>query len=115
MRKKSVQFVDIQNEEEILTGAAIRFRRYKRHFQNTTKIKNVYTQFDIINIILTYDSKYAIALLMHLEGSYCIRVYGLEDDKQYGEFIIEGTRIKAKDIQQNPTGQIFALPYLDVG
>ena len=26
VRKKSVQFVDIQNEEEVMTGAAVRFK-----------------------------------------------------------------------------------------
>ena len=97
-RKRSVSFVDIQNEEEVMKGAAVRFRQFKRHFQNTTKFKHICTQFDILTIVLTYDSKYAIALLMHLEDKYMIRVYGLETDQEYGEFTIEGTRIKAKDI-----------------
>ena len=96
---KNPYFIDIDNEAEIEEGAAVRFRQFQNHFIDMTKKKYIFTKFDIISVIITNDSKHAIAVLMESEKLYYVRIYGLENDDNYKEFMIRGTRITAKEVQ----------------
>ena len=51
-----------------------------------------------MSVIITYDSKHAIAVLMQNEYTFYIRIYGLEHNAKYMEFMLEGTRIKTKEV-----------------
>lgn len=105
----------MDNEIEISEGAGVRFMKYKNHFLNMTNKKYIFTQFDVMSVIITYDSQHLIAVLEASEKLYYVRIYGLENHVKYREFMIEGQRIKAKEVQQNSSGSFFALPYFDSG
>ena len=64
---------------------------------------------------LTHDSKFAITILIESEKLYFIRIYGLEKNPTFREFLIEGERIIGKEVHQNTNGTIFAFAYLDSG
>lgn len=73
-------FIDIDNPRELEEGAAVRFKDYKDDFINMTERHFVNTQFDVISIILTYDSTQAVTVLYHSDKLYYIRLYNLESD-----------------------------------
>lgn len=108
-------FIDIEDPAQLDRGAAVRFKNFQECFLNLTSKKNIFTQYDVIQIMLTYDSKYAIALLKANESTFYVRIYGLDNDEKYTEFMIQGARIKANLILQNMSANLFMLPYLDDG
>jgi len=72
-------FINIDDPSSIAQGAASRFQQYREQFMNMTKKSFIDTNFDIVSIIITNDSKQAIALLHDSEQeNYCIRSYNLE-------------------------------------
>jgi hypothetical protein len=86
-------FIDIDNPQELEEGAAVRFKDYKHDFINMTERHFVNTQFDVISIILTYDSTQAITVLYHSDKLYYIRLYNLESESM-NEYQLTGRHIK---------------------
>ena len=95
-------FINIEDPNSIAHGAASRFQQYREQFMNMTKKSFVDTCFDIVSIIITNDSKQAIALLHDSEQeNYCIRSYNLEVENSTHHLLeikLYGKYIKAKEI-----------------
>jgi hypothetical protein len=77
--------------------ALVRFKNFKQHFLNLTKRKCVYTQYDIISVEITHDSKFAVAILHHSDKLNYIRLYSLEEIN-YDEIKIKGKKLRANKI-----------------
>ena len=75
---RNPNFIDIDNEAEMEDGAAVRFKHFKSNFINMTRRSYIFTQFDIVSVIITYDSQLAITVLKESNTKYYIRLYGLE-------------------------------------
>ena len=79
-----------------------------------TQRQHIYTQYDIISVIISYDSKFAITVLYSSQKLYYIRLYSLESDETT-EYQITGKYLKTHYVSQASDGSIFLLPYLDNG
>ena len=74
---------------------------------------------ELINIQITYGSKYCVALLRDEVDSekdaFEIRGYSLNSFNEKWRKRIEGTYIKMKEIEQTDDGNILAICYQDDG
>lgn len=56
-------------------GVTVRFKEYKSNFLDMTDRQKIFTNYDVISIIITHDSKHAITVLYQSENLYFIRLY----------------------------------------
>lgn len=73
-------------------------------FDNLTKHNVVPTAFDIVSMIITYDSSHTVAVTKKDDGEYYIRMFQLETYEQTFSEKVGGepdSYIKMKDIEQN--------------
>lgn len=91
------------------------FNKYGDLFQDLTKREHVDTELDVINIIITYDSKYCIAIVnnkdehFELQG-YSLKTYGNTFKKEW-----KGDYIKMNVIEQTYAGDVFGVAMQDNG
>ena len=77
------------------------------------------TEYDILSVQISFDSKYAIAVVFRSDKLSIVRFYSLASEDMSDHFEsqheINGYYIKARNIVQNEDGQLFACPYFDNG
>jgi hypothetical protein len=77
------------------------------------------TIYDIISVCITFDSKFAIAIVFRSDKINVIRIYALNSADMCKHFVseheIKGFYVKAKSINQTDDGQLFNCPYFDDG
>lgn len=66
------------------------FKNYKNVFQNLLKATHIYTELDVVNIQITYDSSTAIVVLKRTEYEYHIKMWDLVTLEETFEEIIGG-------------------------
>ena len=76
--RKVAGFINIEDASEIDSGAAFRFKQYGEQFMNMTKRTYHNTEYDVVTILITYDSQNAIVLLQETDQKYYVRIYALE-------------------------------------
>lgn len=76
-----------------------------------------YTKFDVVNMIISLDGQSAIAILKARDNLFLLRSYSLAAEGNWHNLniMIEGTHIKAKQIDQCKLGKNFNMPYIDNG
>lgn len=92
----------------------------KRTFRELTERHQIDTyNLEVINIAITYGSKYAIALVNDSAKTggdhFEILGFSLNSFQQKWSKVIEGTYIKMKEIEQSDDGEIMAVCYQDDG
>ena len=72
---------------------------YKELFQNLTNPHVQVTAFDIVSIIITYDSKRCITVTKDSDEHYVIKQYSLKTNQITYEKSFRGTYIKMKEVE----------------
>ena len=114
--------VDIMDDEKEFEGLS-QFNadeHTKRIFRDLTERHQIDTHnLETINIIITYGSKFAVAIVndsaSHGLDHFEILGFSLNSFEQKWAKRIEGTYIKMKEIEQSDDGQQLALCYQDDG
>lgn len=94
------------------------FKNYRQLMNDLVHQRNIKTQFSIVNMGISNDSKAAIAVTKKNDREYYIKMYDIETKDLIFEEVIGGkpdNYIKAKDIEQNEEGTKFALCYFNDG
>lgn len=55
-----------------------KFKNYQSVFDNLTKYQKVPTKYDIVNMIITYDSTHAVGITKKDDTEYFVRFFNLE-------------------------------------
>ena len=79
------------------------------------KSKNVVTKFELVSMIITYDSTKAITVTKQNNTTYFVKQYDLETYALTFEETISGRYIKLKEVEQSPDGKNFVICYNDDG
>ena len=96
----------------------MRFKNYNDLFSGLTKSKNVTTLYPLVSCIISYNSKSAITVTKRNDREYYVKQYNLESYKLTFEERVGGPNakyVKLKEVEQNPTGDEFAIVYMDDG
>ena len=94
------------------------FKNNRGQFDNLLKRYERETEFPIQTITITYDSKRAITVTKANEREYWVRSYDLEKYELKFEELFGGKPddyIKMKEIEQNSSGNKFAIAYNNDG
>ena len=96
------------------------FDKYKNSqgrslFEDLTVRSFVDTELEVINVIITYDSKHAIAIVNHLDEHFELQGYILETQEKKFSHVFKGEYIKMNMIEQDSKGEVYAIAYQDNG
>lgn len=99
--------------EKFLIQPNRRFKNTKYIFQNLIKQVSVPTEYDVLSIAISNDSKNVISLTKNEDHEiwiteYCLEKFTMLFQERIGE---EGSYIKCKEIEQTGDGKKFALCY----
>ena len=88
----------------------------KETFRSLTERYEIDTSdFEVINIVITYGSKYAVAVVKDsnttTEDKFQIIGYSLNSFKEKWAKAVDGTYIKMKNIEQSDDGKTIAICY----
>ena len=94
-----------------------RFKNYSSVFKGLVKNSSVVTMYPICSMIITLDSTKAVTVTKKDDTEYYIKQYDLESYEMTFEEKIGGNNgyIKAKDVEQSPSGKKYAIIYNDDG
>jgi hypothetical protein len=92
-----------------------RFKNFNEVFSSLTLTKNVPTLFPIVSCIITYNSKSVITVTKKSETESLIKQYSLDSYLMNFEERVFGNYIKLKEVEQNSSGEKFAVVFLDDG
>lgn len=92
-----------------------KFIRFKELFRNLVKSSPVVSQYAISSMSIANDSTCVISVTKRNDFISYIAIYCLKTYELIFEEKIEGECIKAKEVEQNPSGTQYAIMYLDDG
>lgn len=110
-RKSSVKSA---SEETEIHGLK-QFGKHSQLFQDLTKRTFIDTRIDVVSIIITYDSKFAIAIVNDKDEHFELQGYSLITFTQVWVKEYKGEYLKMNLIEQNAAGNIFAIAAQDNG
>ena len=84
-------------------------------FKDLIKQHSVVTMYPIVSMIITYDSTRAVTVTKKDDQEYYVKMYDLETYEQTFEECFFGKYIKIKEVEQNATGTLFAVVFIDDG
>ena len=84
-------------------------------FKDLIKQHSVVTMYPIVSMIITYDSTRAVTVTKKDDQEYYVKMYDLETYEQTFEECFFGKYIKVKEVEQNATGNLFAVVFIDDG
>ena len=97
-------------------GGNPNFENYSELFQNLTLLTPVKTQYDILSVIITYDSSRVVTVTKENDVHCVIKQYNLHDNNKLTfEEHYYGTYLKMKEVEQNDKGNLFHVCYMDDG
>ena len=91
------------------------FEKYGELFQDLTTRSYIPTGKDIINIIITYDSKHAVAIMSNKPEVFAVKGYDLNTQDEVFCKDFEGEYLKMNVIEQTDDGTIFGVAYQNNG
>lgn len=107
-----------ENNDTVELKANSRFQNYANIFSNLLRVKNVQTEWPVLNCIISFDSTRVITITRKSTFEYYVKMFCLQSYELTFEEKVGGDPsqyIKLKDIEQNPQGNKFALAYFDDG
>ena len=69
------------------------------------------TEFDVVNLEITYDSKYCIAIVNDRDEHFEVQGYSLSTYEMSFSYKFRGTYIKMNQVEQNNDGTLYCLAY----
>lgn len=80
-----------------------------------TKRNQVDTEFDVVAMIITYDSKHALSIVSKSDEEFYVQEYDLNTSERKFSQVYRGRYIKMSLIEQTLDGTTFAICYQDNG
>tara|TARA_B110000285_G_C15078108_1_gene591907 strand:+ start:162 stop:1631 length:1470 start_codon:yes stop_codon:yes gene_type:complete len=91
------------------------FNKYGELFQDLTLRTFIDTEMDVVQVIITYDSKKCVAIINDKDEHFEVVGYSLTKHNQIFRRVYDGTYIKMNNIEQSDDGTIYAIAYQDNG
>ena len=91
------------------------FDKYGDLFKDLTSKKEVKTDKDVVQMIISYDSKYAIGILSSEPENFTLKSFDILTHEEVFSQDFKGTYIKMNCIEQTDDGAIFGVAYQDNG
>lgn len=91
------------------------FDKHSHLFQELTKRQAVDTTFDVVSMVITYDSKHCISIVTETDEQFYVQGYDLDTSSKVFEISFEGEYLKMNLVEQTLDGKIFALAYQNNG
>lgn len=91
------------------------FNKYGDLFQDLTLRTAVDTVYDVINVIITYDSQSAIAIVNKKDEHFEVQGFSLVTQQPVFKKCYDGTYIKMNLVEQSDDGKTIAIAYQDNG
>lgn len=113
-QKKYKEQLSRLSDESRIEGLE-QFSSYGRLFSDLTKRQQIDTGFDVVTIIITYDSQYCVALVRNGDAQYDLQAYSLRTFKSHFNRSYDGEFLKMALIEQTISGEIFCIAYQDNG
>ena len=112
LTKEEMKIQRYNKELDKLTGLED-FDQYGDKFRDLTTTNNIKTGYgiNVINCVITYDSKNCIAILSQNDKVFMLNGYDLTTFKKSFSVPFEGKYIKMNLIEQNSDGSIFTIAY----
>jgi hypothetical protein len=66
---------------------------------------------EVVNIVITYDSKLAIAIANHKDEHFQVQGYSLTTFENVFKIDFKGNYIKMNLIEQNDAGNLFGIAF----
>ena len=114
LKRQSTE-VAVEEEADIMDSGNPQLENYKELFQNLTNNHVQVTAYDIVSIIITYDSKRCITVTKDNDEHYVIKQYSLRTNLITWEKAFKGSYIKMKEVEQNAKGDMYHISYMDDG
>ena len=71
--------------------------------------------YPIVSMIITYDSTLAVTVTKKSDSCFFVKMYSLETYELKFEEEFSGSFIRAKEVEQSPSGKNFALSFFEDG
>ena len=91
------------------------FDKYGPLFADLTKRTFIDTHLDVISIVISYDSKFCVAIVNNKDEHFELQGISLLTFEPAWKIVYKGTYIKMNLVEQNDAGTIFAVAYQDNG
>lgn len=97
-------------------GGNPNFDNYADLFNNLTTSQLVKTVYDLVSVIISYDSTRVVTCSKNDDMHYCVKQYDLTNNNKLSfEEHYKGRYIKMKDIEQNLDGNYYCCAFMDDG
>ena len=97
-------------------GGNSNFQNHADLFNNLTNTQLVKTQYDLVSVIITFDSSRVVTCTKNEDTHSIIKQYDLKDNNKLTfEEHYKGNYIKMKDVEQNSRGDYYCTVYMDDG
>jgi len=113
-KKYKEQLLSKLSDEDQIQGLD-QFSNYGKLFSDLTKRQHIDTGFDVVTIIITYDSQYCVAIVRNGDAQYDLQSYSLRTFKSHFKRSYDGDFLKMALIEQTLTGKTFCIAYQDNG
>jgi hypothetical protein len=110
---RNIEWTDSQNHQIVLTPNQ-RLLKYYQIFTSLLRTDSVVTDYDIINMIISYDSQRAISVQKKEDNESYIVQYSIQTRQKLFEEKIgggENDQVKVKEVRQNAEGTKYAVCY----
>lgn len=84
-------------------------------FQDLTARSYVKTNGNVVSMVMSYDSKITVAITTTTPEKFMVQAFGLKDHTMKFEKTFEGEYLRMNLVDQDITGQKFAVSYQDNG
>jgi hypothetical protein len=91
------------------------FNKYGDLFQDLTLRTAIDTVYDVINVVITYDSQTCVAIVNKKDEHFELQGYSLQTNLQKFKKCFDGTYIKMNLVEQTDDGKTIAVAYQDNG
>ena len=78
-----------------------------------TMQRPIQTPYDIVNVVVSNNHKWIVALSKSTMRDYAVTMYDLEQRAYLNSFQITGSYVNSKEIKQNRAGNTFNVVYND--
>jgi hypothetical protein len=103
------------NSDQTYIDGLKQFDKHRDMFKDLTKRSYIDTEYDVVSMIITYDSKHALAIVSKSDEEFMVQEYSLDTSERKFSHTYKGRYLKMNLIEQTLKGDMFAICYQDNG
>jgi hypothetical protein len=91
------------------------FNKYGDLFQDLTRRTYVDTKYDVVSMMITYDSLLGVAIVIENDETFYLQAYNLDTNERVFNLKYSGKYLKMNIVEQTLDGKLLACCYQDNG